>query len=81
MVELAHQFDFVDKGFFPFVLTISCFLRKCLYGELSIILQSDCQVHTRKVTLPDFLYGFEEFMEAPLVDLSSKLVTPFLYLD
>lgn len=76
MVELAHDFYFVDEGFLPLVLAVGALLRKRLHCVLLPVLVLDHQVDSREVALADLLDRLEQLMEAALVQPSLEVVAP-----
>jgi hypothetical protein len=70
VVEGSHDFYFFDQALFAFVFAVSCFLRKSFDCQTPTNLEFFSEINRCKVTLSDFLFWFELFMKASLVEFS-----------
>jgi len=76
VVELAHDFDLVNKWFLAFFLAVGALLRKSLHCLLAAILMLDHQVNSCKISFSDLLNRFEQFVKATLVQLRLEVIPP-----
>lgn len=70
VIEVPHDFNLLDEAFLSLILTVGCFFGKGLNSIVPSTFQLLSKVNRGKITLPDFLLGFELFMEASLVEFA-----------
>jgi len=78
VVQVPHDFDFLDQALLPLVLAVGGLLGECLDGIGDFIFKFFGQIDGGKVALADFLDGLELLVEASLVESASEDGPPLL---
>ena len=78
VVQVPHDFDFLDQALLSLVLAVGGFLGECLDSIRDFIFKFFGQVDGREVALADFLDGLELLVEASLVESASEDGPPLL---
>lgn len=78
VIEVAHDFNFFDEAFFAFVFAVGCFFGEGFDGKASSSLYFFSEVDRGEVPFSYFLFGFELFVEAALVEFALENFAPGL---
>ena len=78
VVQVPHDFDFLDQALLPLVLAVGGLLGECLDSIGDFIFKFFGQIDGGEVALADFLDGLELLVEASLVESASEDGPPLL---
>jgi hypothetical protein len=76
MIKTPHNLDLLNETLLTVFLTVRTLLRKCLHCVIYTVLQFLCEVHGRKITLPDLLKRLELLVEPALVEPALQHLPP-----